>query len=82
MDIAMHEWVVYAILAIIGYLAKNKIETMETELKQIKLDMEDFKMNYLDRFEKVNKTISDSKIEIIKALSDLEIKISKHDGRK
>lgn len=64
------------LLGIIAYLLKSKIEAMETDVKNTKSEMKEIKDNYLDRFEKLNKNINDSKIEIVKELSKIYLKIS------
>ncbi len=61
------------LLAVIGYFAKDKIERMEAELISIRNDVYEFRDNYLDRFEKVNKAVNDSREEIMEKLHHLEL---------
>lgn len=70
------------VLGTISYLIKSKIDSMEADIEENKTEIKKFKDNYLDRFEKVNKkieevnkTIYDSKIEVIKEISKLAQKI-------
>lgn len=62
------------LLAVVGYLAKCRIEKAESELTAVQHEIKEIKGNYLTRFEAVNKNISDSKMEIIKEIHKIEMK--------
>jgi archaellum component FlaC len=74
---------------IIGFLIKDKINTIEKNMQDLQMkytglhaEMLEFKDNYLDRFEKINKNISESKLEILKEFHIAEMhlleKINEH----
>jgi len=69
---------------IIGYLMKTKIEKIEKEIEKkgdkiesLEKDMSEFKDNYLSRFERVNESVNNSKLEIIDKIHQLELSIRK-----
>jgi uncharacterized protein YkvS len=61
------------IFSIMGYLIKSKIERLDNDVYGIKSDMKEFKDNYLDRFEKLNNNINNSKIQILEKFHELEL---------
>ena len=83
MDISTINVIIASTIALLGYLLKNRVDKMEKQIDDMQKDivkinheMQEFKMNYLDRFQKVNSNIADSKLEIIEKLKDLEIKLT------
>ncbi len=69
-----------SLFAIILYLMKNKIENIEKSIKDVNdksennsAEIQEFKDNYLDRFEKINNNINKSKIEILEKFHSLEM---------
>ena len=72
------------IFSLLLWLLKDKVKQMETELSNTKLllrenqdKMYNFEHNYIDRFEELNKSIFESKLEIIQKIHQLEL-INKH----
>ena len=64
-------------VSIIGYLGKAKVARMDNDIYGLKVDMKEFKDNYLDRFEKINNNIADSKLEILDHIHKMEIRLTK-----
>ena len=63
---------------------KTKIEKIEKEIEKkgdkiesLEKDMSEFKDNYLSRFERVNESVNNSKLEIIDKIHQLELSIRK-----
>lgn len=70
-----------AFLTLLAYLGKSKVEALEESIKQlwekiesVEAEMAEFRDNYLDRFEKVNHNITESKEQIIEKIHALEMK--------
>ncbi len=68
--------IIQCILLVILYLLKTKVESLEQRLTNNEDDMVKFKDNYLDRFEKINKNINNSKIEILEKLHAFELHVT------
>jgi len=66
-----------AIVGLVAWLGKSKIDRIDADLKTLKDDMDEFKDNYLDRFEKVNKNINSSKEQILEKFHTLEMSLKK-----
>lgn len=49
-----------------------------TELMNVKKDMGEIKVNYLDRFADLKKDVNDSHIKVIEAIGDLRLDIEKN----
>lgn len=67
--------IIGVIIGVLGYLFRSRLERIERDIEILKKEQQEFKDNYLDRFEKVNKNINDSKLEIMKELNKLYIRI-------
>lgn len=61
--------------SIAGYLFKSKLEQMEVEINHLRDTQKEIQENYLDRFEKLNRTINSSKLEILEKFHKLELTI-------
>lgn len=80
----MAEILVGIVFGLIAWLGKSKVDRIDTDFKEFKEDVEsiknemtEFKENYLDRFEKVNKNINSSKEQIIEKFHALELSLKK-----
>lgn len=67
--------IIIILMNVIGFLVREKVKNIETELTEVRNNLYEFKENYLDRFEKVNKNITETKIEIIEKLHAIDLKI-------
>ena len=63
------------IFGIMGFLIRSKISEMENDIKNLEQQNKEIEENYLDRFDKLNKNINQSKIEILDRFHQFEIKI-------
>lgn len=77
--------VILLLCTIIGFLVRNKITEMESQIANLKKDCTDisieiheFKFNYIDRFEKVIKLINEGNLNTVKQFSELRLLIEQN----
>lgn len=61
------------VIAVLGFLLKNKIEKMEKDISTNTLEIKEIKENYLDRFEKLNVTVNKRANDLSDKMHELQI---------
>jgi hypothetical protein len=71
------EWMIGAVLAVAVWLVREKVKFVDKKLETLSADQNEIKLNYLDRFERLNTAVNDGHISIITAIGELKVELAK-----